>query len=134
MAMNTIINTAINSAIDNPEKISKALKSTSMRALHKSPDQVRSALIEAKKLMPMIQQTATNAKGGASILKNLNIDKGFLDKVYEVASPYVGKIPGINQGMAKNIIDSLKYNMNTPININAKSKGKTSGFKKYPRV
>lgn len=134
-AMDTMIDAAINSAINHPEKISSALGRSSIRAFHKNPDEVRKALIDAKKLLPLIRNKGTNAKGAASILKNLNVNKGFLDQAYDAVSPYISKIPGLDPATAKSALNTLKDNLDEPIPVKNSAK-KSSGFNssKYPRV
>lgn len=58
-------------------------------------------------MLPEILKNANSPEGGAKILDNLGVDKGFIDEAYNRYSKYLAKIPGMNATNAKAVIDKV---------------------------
>ena len=96
------------------------------RVLGKDPAQVKSAVSNAAKLLPKILSAKDN---GAGILRELGVDNGFVQDMYNKYSPYASKI-GLSDSAVKNAVDTIGRG------IGQESQPRRPGFNldKYPKI
>lgn len=99
------------------------------QVLGRSPQEVKKALEQGKKLLPDI----INSKdGGVSILKDMGVNKRFIDEMYNRYGGLASKV-GLDKNVVQNTIKALEKSMNESPTAAPK---KAAGFnsKKYPKV
>ena len=100
------------------------------RITGKSENEIKKAIEQGKKYLPEIQNSKD---GGRSLIKQLGIERGFIDDMYKKYGHYADRIPGVGRMALDSAYRSLVTGLDAPGGTDKKDK---NGFdkKKYKRV
>lgn len=126
MTSETTVKFLLDKAQKNPGLLSKILG--------KPPEQVQKAIQQGQKILPDILKNVKDAKSGGAYLRNIGVDKSFIGKQYNKYSPYLSKIPGMDQNLANPIIDAISGQLPDSEQNEKTRKSNKIDKSRYPKI